>query len=54
MKTFHQKLVKQLIVAKSGEVVKEAKHDNKSSTNFVSRNSIFIQYFCFKYITMTA
>jgi hypothetical protein len=42
MKTFHQQLVKQLIVAKPSAVVKEAKHLNKPSINFVSKNSIFI------------
>jgi hypothetical protein len=52
MKIFHQQLVKQLIVTKPAAVVKEAKHLNKSIINFVSKNSICIQYFCFKYITI--
>ncbi len=49
MKTFHQQLTKQLIVAKSAAAVKEEKHKQKLFVNFRYKNNIFLQYFCFKY-----
>jgi hypothetical protein len=50
MKTFHQKLAKQLTVAEPDAVVKEEKHKNKLGANFQVKISIFSKYFCLTYI----
>jgi hypothetical protein len=45
MKTFHQQLAKQLIVAKSAAFVKEEKHKKKLFANFRCKNNIFFIVF---------
>jgi hypothetical protein len=42
MKTFHQQLTKQLIVAKSAAAVKEEKYTKKLFVNFMYKNNIFL------------
>jgi hypothetical protein len=45
MKTFHQQLTKQLIVAKSAAAVKEEKHKKKLFVNLRNKNKVFFNIF---------
>jgi hypothetical protein len=42
---FHQQRSKQKIVAKPAAAVKEEKHKNKPSVDFMCKNYIYLQFF---------